>query len=76
MKYATRVNSFLRDKISVLEAVKRIASVDGVDYVDLNYPEHFKEFTPAQVKAEMDKYGLKLNAINMRFRDIYLNGEF
>lgn len=46
MKYATRVNSFLRDKISVLEAVKRIASVDGVDYVDLNYPEHFKEFTP------------------------------
>lgn len=76
MKYATRVNSFLRDKISVLEAVKRIASVEGVDYVDLNYPEHFKEFTPAQVKAEMDKYGLKLNAINMRFRDIYLNGEF
>ena len=41
MKYATRINSFLRFDSNLLNAFRSIGSIEGVDYVDLNYPEHF-----------------------------------
>ena len=38
MKYATRINSFLRFDSNLLNAFRSIGSIEGVDYVDLNYP--------------------------------------
>ena len=76
MKYATRINSFLRTGLSVEEALNLIGTIDGVDYVDMNYPEHFKQNTVEELMAILDKAGLKLNAVNLRFRDEYLHGIF
>ena len=44
MKYATRINSFLRFDSNLLNAFRSIGSIEGVDYVDLNYPEHFADY--------------------------------
>ena len=34
MKYATRINSFLRFDSNLLNAFQSIGSIEGVDYVD------------------------------------------
>lgn len=76
MKYATRVNSFLRTDKDLKNALYEIGQIDGVDYIDLNYPEHFQEYTADEVKEMLAANGLKCNGINLRFRDKFLNGEF
>ena len=76
MKYATRVNSFLRSSDDLREALQTIGGIGGIDYVDLNYPEHFNQYTPQEVKEILRQNQLQCNAINMRFRDEFLNGEF
>ena len=76
MKFATRINSFLRTGKTVLEAIGEIGGVDGVDYVDLNYPEHFSNHSVNEIKQCMNDNNIKCNAINLRFRQFYLNGEF
>lgn len=43
MKYATRINSFLRFDSNLLNAFRSIGAIEGVDYVDLNYPRKFVE---------------------------------
>ena len=76
MKYATRINSFLRTGASVEEALREIGTIEGVDYVDMNYPEHFKGYTVEEIKTILKENGLQLNAVNMRFRNEYLAGAF
>lgn len=76
MKYATRINSFLRTGRNVLEALHEIGNIEGLDYVDMNYPEHFKNNTVEEIKQALAESGLKLNAINLRFRDKFLFGAF
>ena len=76
MKYATRINSFLRFDSNLLNAFQSIGSIEGVDYVDLNYPEHFADYDIEVIKAKMEECGLRCNAINLRFRDKYIAGEF
>ena len=76
MKYATRINSFLRTGCSVEEALRTIGRIDGVDYVDMNYPEHFRQNSVEEVRSILKENGLKLNAINLRFREEYLFGIF
>ena len=76
MKYATRVNSFLRNGNTFKMALKSIGSIENLDYIDLNYPEHFTGLTENEVGDLLKENNLKLNAINMRFRDEYLKGVF
>lgn len=76
MKYATRINSFFREGKDLWQTMQAIAQVDGIDYVDLNYPEHFKDYAIDEIKTMMDKTGLKLNAVNLRFREEYIAGIF
>lgn len=76
MKYATRINSFLRFGSNLLEAFRSIGQIDGVEYVDLNYPEHFADYDIDVIKAKMEENGLRCNAINLRFRNRFINGEF
>lgn len=76
MKYATRINSFLRTGCTVLEALDMIGSIEGVDYVDMNYPEHFKAFSIEEIRMALTRNQLRLNAINLRFRDEFLFGAF
>ena len=75
MKYATRLNSFLTKDVDVEAAIRQIVATGCVEYVDLNYPEHFTNSVP-QVGALLDELGLKLNSVAMRFRAGYLHGEY
>lgn len=74
MKYATRINTFLKKEETLKETFKKISEIDGLDYIDLNYPEHFLNDPDEKVKEYLDESGLKLNAINLRFRDYFING--
>ena len=76
MKYATRINSFLRTGRTVKQALEEIGRIDGVDYVDMNYPEHFRDFSVEEIADILKTNGLRLNAMNMRFRGEYLAGAF
>ena len=76
MKYATRINSFLRVDSDLKHALEAIGKIDGVDFVDLNYPEHFSDYSVEEVKDMLSANGLRCNAINLRFRGKYLHGEF
>lgn len=76
MKYATRINSFLRSDPDLLKAFRAIGGIEGVDYVDLNYPEHFETYDVDTVRDGLAASGLKCNAINLRFRNQYIHGEF
>lgn len=75
MKYATRLNSFITDG-SAVAALRRIAATDGIDHVDLNFPEHYAELSPVEMKALLDELGLTLNSVAMRFRKDFAAGEY
>lgn len=73
MKFATRINSFFnktKDINSIFEKIKKI----GVDYVDLNYPEHFESYSLNEIKEYLEKNDLILNGISLRFKNKFLNG--
>lgn len=74
--YATRLNSFLRTAKDVEEGLQNIASTGSITHVDLNYPEHFGERTPEEVKDLLDRVGLKINSVAMRFRADFVGGEY
>ncbi|PKM53821.1 AP endonuclease [Petrocella atlantisensis] len=76
MKYATRINSFMRANKDLKMAITEIGKIRGVDYIDLNYPEHFQDYSIKEVLVMLEENDLKCNAINLRFRDEFLNGEF
>ena len=76
MKYATRINSFLRTGQTLEEALAEIGRIEGVDYVDMNYPEHFRGLPLARVEAALAANDLRLNAVNLRFRNEFLAGAF
>lgn len=76
MRYATRVNSFMRAEKDIVTALKKISGIDGIDYVDLNYPEHFMQYPAEKLREIMKENELKCNAVNLRFREKFLGGEF
>ena len=59
MKYATRINSFLRTDSNIFHAFQKIGEIDGVDYVDLNYPEHFSHSNVETINYDVHKFLLK-----------------
>lgn len=75
MKFATRINSFITDGDTVA-ALHRISKTRGIDYVDLNYPEHFNMVSPEEMKPVLDELGLTLNSVAMRFRRDFVHGEY
>lgn len=76
MQYSARINSYIKQGMSVPEALAAIVGVDGVGYVDLNYPEHFVDGGVEAVKDALSASGLRLNSIAVRFRSKYRAGEF
>lgn len=76
MKFATRINSFLRPGVGIAEALHQLSTIEDLGYVDLNYPEHFAEYDVPQMRELLDEAGLKLNSIAMRFRNHFNKGEY
>jgi xylose isomerase len=76
MRYATRLNSFVAETGGVEAALREIAGTGRIEYVDLNYPEHFEALTPAAMADLLSELGLRVNSIAMRYRSRFLHGEF
>ena len=75
MRFATRLNSF-NGSADAAAALRRIAAIDGINDVDLNYPEHFVDLDPSAMKGLLDELGLTLNSVAMRFRKDFADGEY
>lgn len=77
MKYATRINSFLkRSSQTIAGALAEIGHIDGLTHVDLNYPEHFEGIGESEMKSLLEQNGLRLNGIALRFPEVFRDGEF
>ncbi|MEB7724189.1 sugar phosphate isomerase/epimerase family protein [Mammaliicoccus fleurettii] len=75
MKLATRINSFLPKYENDIEKVFEKFNAMGLTHVDLNYPEHVKDYSAESIKQTLDKHNLKANGVALRFRDDFINGE-
>jgi xylose isomerase len=54
-------------KPSVADLIARIAQVPGIDAADLNFPDHFEGYTPAELSRIMADHGIALNGVAMRY---------
>ena len=75
MKFAARLNGFKTEGKKTLEILKEISEIDKINYVDLNYPEHFKDLDLHTLKKFMEESNIKINSIALRFREEFKNGE-
>ena len=76
MKFATRINSFKSGSLqSVEEILNRLGTIEGIDYVDLNYPEHFEGLNTTKLKEILARNSLTVNGVALRFRDEFIRGE-
>ncbi len=75
MKLATRLNSFINKGGSIIEALNKLAEIEEIRYVDLNYPEHFKNHSFKEIKECLIKNNLKVNGLALRFKEPFIDGE-
>ena len=75
-RYAARLNSFRvgaedywtnKNRITTADLLDRAATVDGLDAADLNYPDHFDDTSPRELSAVLDRLGIELNGLAMRY---------
>ncbi len=68
-RYAARLNAFKLGLIkpTVADLIARIAEVPGIDAADLNFPDHFEGYTPADLSHIMSDHGIALNGVAMRY---------
>jgi xylose isomerase len=74
--YAARLNAFRigaaeywpgRNRITTLDLLERAGTVEGLNAADLNYPDHFEGLTPAELGEGLDRMGMRLNGLAMRY---------
>ncbi|MDH3264282.1 MAG: sugar phosphate isomerase/epimerase [Paracoccaceae bacterium] len=77
-RYAYRLNAFRTPGGTLAEMLACAAQVGGLDAADLNYPDHFAGHAPRQVSALLDRHGLALNGLAMRYysEDAFRIGAF
>lgn len=75
MKLATRLNSYFRGKNKDLHTIFQEIRAQGITYVDLNYPEHTKGYSPDAMKTLLAETDLEIHGVALRFREDYINGE-
>ena len=68
-RYAGRLNAFKLGLVrpTVADLLARVATVEGLDAADLNYPDHFVDHKPADLARVMADHGLALNGLAMRY---------
>lgn len=75
-RYAARLNAFKvgaeqvwpgRNRITTIDLLKRAAEAEGLNAADLNYPDHFDDVPPADLRAAMDDLGMTINGLAMRY---------
>ncbi|WP_058309030.1 sugar phosphate isomerase/epimerase family protein [Gracilibacillus massiliensis] len=76
MKLASRINSILPSvNGDILKALDKLANVEGITSVDLNYPEHFEQYSVKEIERKIKELNLEVNGLALRFRKHFLNGE-
>ena len=70
--YAARLNSFRNGnwggkKPTTLDLITRAAQVEGLNAVDVNYPDHLQSLKQADVKNCLSDNGIQLNGLAMRY---------
>ncbi|MGN8648135.1 sugar phosphate isomerase/epimerase family protein [Gracilibacillus sp. HCP3S3_G5_1] len=76
MKLASRLNSILPSvNGDILEALEKLANVEGITSVDLNYPEHFEQYSVTEIEKKLKELNLEVNGLALRFRNHFINGE-
>ena len=63
-------------ELDTLGRIRRAGCVQGLNAIDLNYPQHIKGYTPAQIRSALDEAGLSICAINLRYDGLFANGGF
>ena len=76
MKFAARMNSFLSVDDNLLEIINRFGSIEGMTDVELNYPEHFQNYSLQELSHTIKNANLHFNGVAIRFRKDFINGEF
>lgn len=80
--YAARLNAFKigaakkwpgHNRITTLDLLERAAGVNGMNAADLNYPDHFDGLTLPEIGDALQRFGITLNGIAMRY---YTEPEF
>ncbi len=76
-QYAARLNSFRSDgafgsdidtkKLGVLGLLERAAKVQGLNAVDLNYPDHLEDMELKDLKRRLNELNLSVNGLAMRY---------
>ena len=75
-RYAARLNSFKvgadaywpgKNRVTTADLLERAATVDGLNAADLNYPDHFENTSPRELAAVLDRLGIGLNGLAMRY---------
>jgi sugar phosphate isomerase/epimerase len=70
--YAVRLNAFKallspEDRGDTARLLDLAAGVEGIDSADLNYPDQVSDANEAAVRAALDRTGLYLNGLAMRY---------
>ena len=75
-RYAARLNSFKvgaeaywpgKNRVTTADLLERAATADGLNAADLNYPDHFEGTSPKELSAVLDRLGIGLNGLAMRY---------
>ena len=76
-RYAARLNSFLTrpelswpgrtEKPGTFDLIERAATADGLNAVDVNYPQQTAGIAPAEMRSRLADLGVVLNGYAMRY---------
>ncbi|NND91377.1 MAG: TIM barrel protein [Granulosicoccus sp.] len=75
-RYAARLNAFKigaerywpgKNQITTIDLLTRAATVEGLNAVDFNYPDHFDDCSRTEIRQCIDKQGIHLNGLAMRY---------
>ena len=83
--YAARLESFpdVPEKVfekgnpsyTTFEKIDRMAQAKGVTHIEPNYPYHFYENTPEEIRDHAKGYGLDVSGVGLRFVEEFTGGE-
>ncbi len=76
MKFAARINSYIREHDDVLSSIVGISKTQDVRYLDMNYKEHFIDASLTDIKSCINDNGMLVNGVAVRFRKEFIAGAF
>ena len=62
--------------LTTLECIDRMSRVEGVKYVEPNYPMHFEDLSPTAMLQHISKLGMKASGVALRYPVGLCAGEF